>query len=56
MTYRKPTIDTTDIIPIVNIAWNKSFAKVASNKKAICKRGWLPFNQALLLDKKIVRA
>ena len=38
----------TDIIPIVNAAWKKSFAKTNSNLKAIRDRGWGPLNKVLL--------
>ena len=44
------TIDTTDIVPMINYAWAHSFANVKGNKKAICDRGWNPFNRNLLLD------
>jgi hypothetical protein len=45
----------TDVIPIVRHAWNCSFGKVQSNKKAICERGWNPLNKALLLHKLVVK-
>ena len=38
----------TNVIPIVNFAWNKSFAKTSSNLKAICDRDWGPLNKVLL--------
>ena len=44
------TFYATDIIPLVKKAWVKSFARVESNKKAICARGWGPLNRALLLN------
>jgi hypothetical protein len=40
---------STDIIPLVNYAWDLSFALVDSNKKAIWERGWCPLNRNLLL-------
>ena len=43
----------TDIIPMITYAWNRSFARVNTNKKAIYERGWFPFNRVLLLDKEI---
>jgi len=43
------SIQPTDIIPLVNKAWDASFARVDSNKKAIAERGWFPYNRALLL-------
>jgi predicted nucleic acid-binding Zn-ribbon protein len=45
----------TDIIPIVRYAWDCSFGRVKSNKKAICKRGWNPLNKALLLHPLVVK-
>jgi hypothetical protein len=41
---------STDIIPLVNYAWERSFMKVESNKRAICDRGWYPLNRNLLLE------
>jgi hypothetical protein len=38
----------TDIIPLINTAWAKSFAKVDSSRKAILRRGWNPLNYVLL--------
>ena len=38
----------SDIIPIVNHAINKSFARIDSVKKAIAHRGWNPLNYCLL--------
>ena len=46
----RPSIIPTDIIPLVNIAWSKSFAREESNKHAIAKRGWFPFNRNILLN------
>jgi hypothetical protein len=43
------TFGPTDIIPILNFAWERSFVKVKSNKKAIAERGWFPCNRSLLL-------
>ena len=45
----------TDIIPLINYAWEHSVAKVAGNKKAICERGWFPFNQNLLLHPELMQ-
>ena len=49
------TVAPTDIIPIVNHAWDRSFAKIDTNKKAIAERGWGPLNRALLMDKDILK-
>ena len=41
-------IRKTDVIPIVNYCWDRSFAKVKSNQKAIAERGWNPLNYYIL--------
>jgi hypothetical protein len=38
----------TDIIPLLNRSWEKSFANQDSAKKAIEERGWGPLNYCLL--------
>ena len=43
-----PTIEPWDIINIVNTAWDESFGRVTTNKKAISERGWGPFNRNLM--------
>lgn len=48
-------IDKSDVIPLVNYAWADSFARIASNKRAICQRGWNPLNQAILLHPDILK-
>jgi hypothetical protein len=48
-TMMKVELVSTDIIPLVNYAWSRSFAVVESNKKAIWERGWFPLNRNLLL-------
>ena len=37
-------------MPLINEAWEKSFARVKKNQNAIADRGWNPLNRALLLD------
>lgn len=49
----KLNLTKTDIVPIVNYAWERSFARVATNLKAVQERGWGPLNQALLLHPQI---
>ena len=44
----KLNLQRTDIIPIVNYAWARSFARVNTNIKARQARGWGPLNQILL--------
>jgi hypothetical protein len=43
----------SDIIPIINYAWKKSFARVDKNKKAIAERGWFPYNRNLLRNEEL---
>ena len=50
----KMNLVRTDIIPIVNYAWQKSFANVANNLKAIADRGWGPLNRILLSHPEII--
>ena len=49
-----PSIIPTDIIPIINYAWERSFARVDSSKKAISDRGWGPLNYNLLTHNQIL--
>jgi hypothetical protein len=39
----------------VNYAWQRSFAMVKSNAKAILEQGWYPANRALLTHPDVVR-
>ncbi len=48
-----PAILPTDTIPFVNYSWDRSFAKVETNKKAIVIRGWGPLNYNLLTSSQI---
>jgi hypothetical protein len=48
------TISKTDIIPLVNIAWARSFARRESNKKAISMRGWNPLNRGCLENPEVL--
>ena len=41
-------LQTYDIIPLVNKAWDKSFARTNKNKTAISDRGWNPLNRNIL--------
>jgi len=43
-----PKFEPTDIVPLTNVAFNKSFGRPESVKKAIEKRGWNPLNYNLL--------
>lgn len=50
-----PSLGPTDIIPLVRRAWDLSFGRVLSNKKAIAERGWNPCNSALLCNNVVLR-
>jgi len=41
-------VETYEIVIVVNAAWEKSFARVEQNKKAIAARGWHPLTRNLL--------
>ena len=43
----------TDLIPLINRAWERSFARKEKNQVAIADRGWNPYNRILLLDPSI---
>jgi hypothetical protein len=42
------TLERSDIVRIVNIAWDKSFSRVDTNLKAIAERGWGALNYVLM--------
>jgi hypothetical protein len=41
-------VETYEIINVVNAAWEKSFARIQYNKRAIAARGWNPLTRNLL--------
>ena len=43
----------TDMAPIINGAWNKSFARVGMNKNTISYQGYNPLNRAMLLNEEL---
>jgi hypothetical protein len=45
----------TDVIPLVNMAWERSFARSTPAKHAIIQRGWSPLNYVLLDHPKLRR-
>ena len=49
----KGTVDKTDIVGVVTYAWENSFHRIGSNKKAVAKFGWGPLNYNLLLHPEI---
>ena len=42
------TLERSDIVRIVNVAWQKIFTRVETNKHAIAARGWGPLNYILM--------
>ena len=48
------TITKTDVIPLANKAWNKSFAREEENRNALADRGWFPMNYCLLTNQEIL--
>ena len=46
-------IEKTDVVGIVAHAWEKSFARLRTNKKAVAERGWGPLNYNCLLNPEI---
>lgn len=42
------SIVATDIVPLLNRIFSVSYGTVASNKHAVCERGWFPPNRMLL--------
>jgi hypothetical protein len=49
----KGTIEKTDIVGLVTYAWEHSFARQDTNKKAVAERGWGPLNYNILLHPEI---
>jgi hypothetical protein len=43
------TLERSDIVPIVHVAWMKLFARVDTNKRAIAARGLRPLNYTMLV-------
>jgi hypothetical protein len=48
------TIGPTDIIPLINRIFHKSYGSVNSNLKAMADRGWNPLNRRLLEHKELI--
>ena len=51
----KIEINCTDIVPIINEAWEKSFLKVKLSKQAIAMHVWNLLKRNLLMDLKILK-
>ena len=48
-------LEKSDILPLINIIWSKSFGRIRTNRKAISDRGWNPLNRRLLYDPEILK-
>ncbi len=48
------TIGPTDIIPLINRIFHKSYGNINSNLKALADRGWNPPNRKLLEHKELI--
>ena len=48
------SLERSDIIPLINIIWERSFGNIQGNKKAIADRGWYPANKRLLTNPDIL--
>ncbi len=48
------TIGPTDIIPLINRVFHKSYGSIHSNLKALADRGWNPLNRKLLEHNELV--
>ena len=48
-------LERNDILPLLNLAWKKSFDNVWTNKRAIWDRGWYPEKRRLLTDSEILK-
>ena len=49
-----PSIQSSDIMPIINYAWDQSFVRIDESKKAISDRGWAPLNYNLLTPEQTI--
>jgi hypothetical protein len=48
------TIGPTDIIPLINRVFHKSYGSIHSNLKALADRGWNPLNRKLLEHNELI--
>ena len=48
-------LEVSDVIPLINRCWAKSFSRKDRNQKAIAHRGWYLLNYNLLTDSKIIQ-
>jgi hypothetical protein len=55
MQLEKASIERHDVVGVVHYAWQRSFARVTSNRKATASRGWAPLTYNLLDDTELRR-
>ena len=53
--YDNKNFSSTNIIPLINMAWPKSFGRKDPCRRAIAQRGWNPLNYSLLLKPEILK-
>mmetsp|Transcript_25507 Transcript_25507/g.46122 ORF Transcript_25507/g.46122 Transcript_25507/m.46122 type:complete len:210 (-) Transcript_25507:377-1006(-) len=54
VSHTRLSLEPTDIIPLLNRIFHKSYGDERSNRKAVADRGWYPANQKLLEHKELV--
>ncbi len=54
LAHNQKCILQTDIIPLVNVAWNRSFNNEENMKKVFARKGFNPFTRALLLHPEVL--
>ena len=47
------SIDKSDLMLLMNIAWNKSFARIDKNRRVIADRVWGQYNRSILIFSQI---
>ena len=47
------SIDKSDLMLLMNIAWNKSFARIDKNRRVIADRVWGQYNRNILIFSQI---
>mmetsp|Transcript_22655 Transcript_22655/g.49064 ORF Transcript_22655/g.49064 Transcript_22655/m.49064 type:complete len:174 (-) Transcript_22655:369-890(-) len=54
VSHTRLSLEPTDIIPLLNWIFHKSYGDERSNRKAVADRGWYPANRKLLEHKELV--
>lgn len=53
--YQPLIFKPTDVMPLTNKAWRRSFGDTTKGVKALSKRGWNPCNRMLLTEKDVLK-